>query len=161
MIPDPLHPAVVHFPIALILVGFVGALVSMIWSRGCLPWFVAGILVLGASGAGVAFWTGGEAGEQATGIVGFSHAAAVLLRQHDEWAERTLIVAGVAAVFALAAAATGRWVNLSTGLRLATLLAAAAAAFCVFQTAHRGGQLVYQHGVGMKVPSTVPLERKH
>lgn len=51
LMPDPLHPAVDHFPIVLILLGAVAAIVAAIWRGGHLPRFGAVLLGLGALGA--------------------------------------------------------------------------------------------------------------
>jgi hypothetical protein len=51
LMPDPLRPAVDHFPIVLILLGAVAAIVAAIWRGGHLPRFAAVLLGLGALGA--------------------------------------------------------------------------------------------------------------
>ena len=47
LIPDPLHPAVVHFPIVLILLGTLAAVVAVVWRQWHWP----------ALAAGAASWT--------------------------------------------------------------------------------------------------------
>ena len=44
--------------------------------------------------------------------------------------------------------------------QIAVLLAAGLGLFLLLQTAVRGGQLVYQHGVGVAAPSPVPLQNR-
>lgn len=120
-LPSPLHPALVHFPIVLILFGTMGAAAAIFFHRGPMPRLAAGLLACGAAGAIAATWSG-EAAAQLVGEL--SPAAEQLLDLHEDWAERTRAVA-LGAVAALAASA------------------------CVAQTGHYGGQMVYKHGVGI------------
>ncbi len=145
-LPDPLHPAVVHFPIVFILLGTGVAVAAAIWWKWNLPWIAAGLLLLGAAGTIVAVNTGESEGEMA------GEASAVvdgLLDQHETWAERTQIFAIVAAVVALAAAVAVRWPKVRRLIAPLSAAGALAASWCVFETGHRGGRLVYQHGVGI------------
>ena len=64
-IPNPLHPAVVHFPIVLILFGAAVACAAVVVSRWHLPAIAAVLLGLGAIGAIVATVTGEQEYEMA------------------------------------------------------------------------------------------------
>ena len=156
-LPSPLHPAVVHFPIVLLLLGAVVAVAAAFTRRGRLPLAAALLFGLGAIGTVVAVQTGERDGE----IVGETPAIEALLDQHEEWAERTQIAAVVAALLAAAAFATtqwtvaARWQMVARGLRIATGVGALLAAWCVIQTGHYGGQLVYRHGAGVNLVSAV------
>lgn len=144
--PTPLHPAIVHFPIVLILLGTFVALAAAITARWHLRWIAAALLAGGAIGTLLASTTGEQDGEA---IEHQPHISA-LLDQHEDWAERTQgfsVAAGVIAI--AAAAATVRSPRLARGLALASALVAVAGSFCVFQTGHYGGQLVYRHGAGV------------
>lgn len=146
--PSPLHPALVHFPIVLILLGTLVALPAAFTPRWHLRWIAAALLALGALGALAASATGEEDGEAV------EHQAGVdaLLDQHEDWAERTQGFSVTAGVLALAAAAaTLRWPRVSRGAGIATAVIALGASFCVFQTGHYGGQLVYRHGAGVNL----------
>lgn len=57
-LPDPLHPAVVHFPVALLLLGAAVAVLAVFVRRWHLPLFAAIALSLGALGAVAATVTG-------------------------------------------------------------------------------------------------------
>jgi len=157
-LPSPLHPAVVHFPIVLLLLGTVVAVAAAFTKRGHLPPIAAALLALGAVGTLVAVQTGERDGE----IVGETPAIEALLDEHEEWAERTQIAAAVAALLAAAAFATtqwavaARWLVVARGLRLATGAGALLAAWCVIQTGHYGGQLVYRHGAGVNLTAVSP-----
>ena len=145
-IPSPLHPAVVHFPIALIIVGMVIAVASIFARRCGMQWAAALLLAAGAVGAMVAVATG----EEEAGTVGaISEAAEQVLDEHEEWAEMTRNAAIAAAILAIAAAAASEIRIAGRGLSAAAAVVAIAAAYSVAQTGHYGGRLVYRHGVGV------------
>ena len=153
LIPDPLHPAVVHFPIVLILLGAVAAIVAAIWRGGHLPRFAALLLVLGAFGA----WVAVETGESSGGLLeSGSPQMETLVDAHQTWAKRTFAVAIVAALAAVASALAGRWPRLARGVAVVAAIVAAAAAYAVYETGHRGGALVYRHGAGVEVAVSAP-----
>lgn len=146
--PSPLHPAVVHFPIVLLLLGTLVALPAAVTPRWHLRWIAAALLAIGAIGALIASATGEQDGE----AIEHQPQVSALLDQHEDWAERTQgfsIGAGTLAV--IAAAATLRWPRAARGLGLAGAAIAVTASFCVFQTGHYGGQLVYRHGASVNL----------
>lgn len=145
-IPSPLHPAVVHFPIALIIVGMVIAVASIFARRCGMQWAAALLLAAGAVGAMVAVATG----EEEAGTVGaISEAAESILEEHEEWAEMARNAAIAAAVLAIAAAAASNVRIAGRGLSAAAAVVSIAAAYSVAQAGHYGGGLVYRHGVGV------------
>ncbi len=145
-LPNPLHPAIVHFPIVLILLGTIAAVAAIVLRRWHLPWLAAVLLVAGAAGAFVAARTGGQ---QAEMVGELSDSAELVLDEHEEWGERTRTIALAAAILALVSAALARFPKVARSLAVATALAAGAAAYAVAETGHYGGQLVYKHGVGV------------
>ena len=147
-IPNPLHPAIVHFPIVLILIGTLVAMVAAIFRRWRLPWLATALLVAGAAGAALAVRTGSQQAEMVGEI---SDRAEVILDQHEEWGELTRNIAITAAILALASAALTRFSKVSHGLGIATAIVAGAAAYAVAETGHYGGQLVYKHCVGINI----------
>lgn len=147
-LPNPLHPAIVHFPIVLILFGTVGAVASVFLRRWHLPWLAAGLLALGVIGAFAATWSGETAAE----VVGeLSPAVEELLEQHEDWGERTRTVALVAAFLMILSASIGRFPRVARTVAVVGAIVAIASAFCVIETGHYGGQLVYRHGVGINL----------
>jgi uncharacterized membrane protein len=146
MIPDPLHPAVVHFPIVLLLLGAPLAVVAVFFRCWNLPVLAAVVVSLGAAGAVVATWTGGEAAELAGELSGGGEQ---VLDEHEEWGERARNAGIVAALLAVASAALYRKPAAARAFGAAAALAAIAAAFSVAQAGHYGGQVVYKHGVGI------------
>ncbi len=150
--PSPLHPALVHFPIVLILLGTLVALPAAVTPRWHLRWIAAALLAIGALGALIASATGEQDGE----AIEHQPQVSALLDQHEEWAERTQgFSIGAGFLAAVAAAATLRWPRAARGLGLAGAAIAVIASICVFQTGHYGGQLVYRHGAGVNLAPAV------
>jgi uncharacterized membrane protein len=148
-LPSPLHPALVHFPIVLILLGSVVAVAAAFIRRWHLPVIAAALFVLGALGTVIAVQTGEREGE----LVGETPAIEQILDQHEKWAERTQLAAIIVALLAVAAAVTSRWPRAARTLGGVAAAGALAATWCVAETGHYGGQLVYRHGAGVNLAS--------
>lgn len=148
-IPSPLHPAVVHFPIVLILIGTAIACAAVVLRRWHLPAIAAVCLSLGAVGSVAATVTGG-ADEEMVGELG-QPAENVLEEheEHEEWGETTRNLALVAAVLSIAGALLGRFPIPARVAGAIAAIIAISASFAVAQTGHYGGRLVYRHGAGV------------
>jgi uncharacterized membrane protein len=150
-IPNPLHPAIVHFPIVLIFLGALLSTLSIFTRRGALPQFTAVALVLAACAAQIAINTGGD---QADAVLKRMPEAKPLILVHAEWAEWVRNVTVVAAISAVLALTFYRAAKVRRVLAFITTVIAGAACYCVYQAAAHGGAMVYQHGVGV-LPSKV------
>jgi len=146
-VPDPLHPAVVHFPIVLIFLGTLISVLSVFTRRGALPQFTAAILILAAASAQFAVYTGGD---QADDIIQRMPNARTLILDHAVWGERMRTAAVIAAAVAVVALAFYRLRGFRRILALATTIVGAAACYCAVEAAERGGAMVYHHGVGVQ-----------
>ena len=140
----PFHPAIVHTPIALIIVGalfeLVGrALDSEWWRKAAFAMLIVGVL-----GAVVAVSSGGPAGDHAE-HQGVSEAA---VGAHEEMAMLTLWL-GIAAV--LTRAIAGRMGAARAAVAALALLLHLSTAVTVGIAGYRGGKLVFEHGAGVKV----------
>lgn len=144
--PQPLHPAVVHFPIALLLLGAAVAVLAIFVRRWHLPLFAAVLLSLGAIGAVAATVTGEEEEEKVEHAM---PSVEPLLEEHAEWGERARNAGMVAAFFAVAAAIAAGKPAGGRVLSVLTACAAMVAGYCVAQAGHFGGELVYRHGAGV------------
>jgi uncharacterized membrane protein len=144
-IPEPLHPAVVHFPIALLIVGAGLSLLAVIFRRWALP--TALILVLGAAGAIVAVETGEREEHRLPKTTGEVHEA---FENHEHAGKRARNFSLVAATLAVLSVLVARWRMLTRLLAAATAVAALMTAWHVAQAGHYGGALVYEHGLGVK-----------
>lgn len=144
MLPSPLHPAVVHFPIVLVFLLPVAALAAL-WAihRGSRPlraWLVpTGVAAALALSSWVAVETGEQQEEKAEAAVSES-----LIHSHEEAGERFLLLsAAVLGVTALGlfGGRAGRALRI-TGATAALALVAAG-----YQVGHTGGKVVYGDGV--------------
>jgi uncharacterized membrane protein len=140
MLPDPLHPAVVHFPIVLMAFLPLAAL-GALWAvrRGVAPvraWVVpvamAGALTLSAWAA---LETGQDQEERAEDVVGEQR-----IETHEEAADRILVFSGI--VFALSAGGLLRGLA-GKSARAAATVAALGLLVAGYQVGHSGGTLVY------------------
>jgi uncharacterized membrane protein len=147
-VPDPLHPAVVHFPIVLIFFGTLVSVLAIFTRRGALPQFTAAILILAAAAAQFAVITGGD---EADDVIQRMPDARRLVHDHAEWGERTRTVAVVAAIVAVVALAFYRMRGFRRLFALVTTLIAATACYCAVEAAQHGGAMVYHHGVGVQM----------
>ncbi len=145
-LPDPLHPAVIHFPIVFILAGAVAAVVALFIRGWMVPKYTALLLLLGAAGVFVALNTGEQAEHEAKPLTPAVHE---IVEEHEEWADHTRNAVVTAAVLAVISALMGRGM-IARGLALLAAIAAVTAALCVYQTARHGGELVYENGIGVK-----------
>lgn len=142
-IPTPLHPAIVHLPIALsILLPFfaVGALVAI--RRGARPLKAWGVTTALFAALTLLSWVAVETGEQQTDRVEHVIAEAPI-ETHEEAAEAFLLfslgVLGVAAI----GLTSGK---IGTVARVAGTVGALALVAAGYQVGHTGGKLVYQYG---------------
>ncbi len=148
---DGLHPLVVHFPIALLLVApilvVLGLIFSKHWNGFALAAFA--LMVLGTIGAFVAVSTG-EAG---AGLVERTEAISQVLEQHEDLAETTRTVFAFLTVIFGAIVLTPMILKttlkpvLRVGLNVAFLALYAFGALLLANTAHEGGRLVHEYGV--------------
>lgn len=159
---DGLHPLVVHFPIALLLVApllvILGLLVPKMWKGFAIAALV--LMAVGTAGAFVAVATG-EAGAS---LVERSEAISEVLEQHEDLAETTRTVFAVLTVI-FAAIILGPMLSRNTlkpavnaGLNAAFLLLYAFGALLLVNAAHEGGRLVHEYGVqAMTAPGSSGL----
>jgi uncharacterized membrane protein len=143
MLPDPLHPAVVHLPIALALLIPLFAVATLVAARsGWLPtraWaFVVLLQALLVGSAWIAIETGEDEEERVERVVAERH-----IEAHEERAERLLWGAGGVLLVIAAGLASGRLGALARPLGSALSFGVLALAIDV---GHTGGELVYRHG---------------
>jgi uncharacterized membrane protein len=148
---DAMHPLIVHFPIALLLVAPVLVLLGMLLPKQSRGLFIAALLLmaLGTIATYVAVATGEAAGELAERTPG----VAAVLEGHEELAQTTrLIFTALTVIFGVVLFAPllfkrslGR--KSSLALNLAFLLFYSAGALVLANVAHQGGRLVHEFGV--------------
>jgi uncharacterized membrane protein len=143
VLPDPLHPALVHFPIVLmVLLPLVAAGALLAIRRGAAPsraWLLP--LVTAAALGGTA-WLAVETGEGEEEAVE-EVVPEASLHQHEEFAERFLLLSGALLAITGAGLARGTAGRVARGLTLAGSLALVGLGV---QVGHSGGNLVYRDG---------------
>jgi len=147
-----LHPLVIHFPIALLLVTplFIVAGIVMNPQKGR-PFLVAALalMILGTVGTMVAVLTGEAAAEVAHRSAGVS----AVLERHQELAEITRDIFGLLSVIFAAILFVPRLLKRETTtaaariLPLAFLVFYGAGTVVLVNTAHNGGRLVHEFGI--------------
>lgn len=143
MSPDPLHPAVVHFPIVfVVLLPLVAA--GALWAirRGARPTAAWSFPVLTAGALALSTWLAVETGEREEEKVE-NVVAEASIHGHEEAAERFLAFSGVLLVVTGAGLLRG---VAGDAARLATLAGALGLAALGAQVGHTGGNLVYRDG---------------
>jgi len=143
VLPNPLHPAVVHFPIVLaflVPIFAIGAIVMI--RRGAQARRAWSIPLVGAAALALSAWvaveTGEGQGERVERVVGER-----ALDGHEEMAEMFLtgsVILVLISAAGLAPGAIGKSARVLTAAGAVLLVAGAA------RVGHSGGQLVYQHG---------------
>lgn len=151
LLPNPLHPAVVHFPIVLLLLGAVVAIVAVFWRKNGVPALAAALLVLGALGT----WAAVQSGESDGGLIeNSSPQINGLIDAHETWAKRTLVISILAAFASGGTVLAARWPWAARAVAVVAALLSIAAAYGVYETGHRGGALVYRHAAGVEIATT-------
>ena len=143
MVPSPLHPAVVHFPIVFAVLLPVAALLALLFIRkGAAPlraWAFPLAIAAGMTGsAWVALQTGEAEEEKVEAYV--SEAA---IHEHEEAAERFLLIGGVVTLVAGAGLLSG---VLGSAARIVATAGTVVVLLAGVQVGRAGGELVYEHG---------------
>ncbi len=139
-----LHPMIVHFPIALLIIAFLADAVGLIFKRDFFSKVGLLLLVLGTAGIIAAYFSGSHAAE------GLSEAGPLkmAIETHEE--------AAVLAVWVIVATALLR-IGLVVGkkytgaLRWVPLVLFLAGVLAVARTGYYGGDLVFKHAAGVQL----------
>lgn len=146
-LPATLHPLLVHFPIGLIVTAALIDLAALGADPRSTPRRAATGLYLAGAATLIAAYCTGRSDAALVRIPGPAH---VVVDEHWTWALRTTVYMGLLGPgrlgLELAGLLTGRarWIPVVAAGLVGVLL--------LFQTAERGGRLVYEHGVGVAAP---------
>ena len=146
------HPQVVHFVIALLIMGVAFRIVAM---TGRLKWTgpaATTLLVLG----GIAAYIAAKSGTAAHGPVERIPGAREAVEEHEEWGERTRNVFVGVAVLELAALALSG--GAARTVRAVSALAGLAGLWVLYEAADHGGELVYAYAGGVGIRSGDPAD---
>ncbi|NCT17901.1 MAG: hypothetical protein COS19_02860 [Flavobacteriaceae bacterium CG02_land_8_20_14_3_00_34_13] len=138
-----LHAMLIHFPIALLLVGFLSEIIALLSKNKFYKDVAFYLLLLGALGAIVAYISGSYAGEgMEEGML------EIPMELHEEAALITLWLSIITALYSVGIyyfkyqRNWTKWI----GLLLFTVLVVSVA-----RTGYLGGQLVFKHGAGIEL----------
>lgn len=144
---------VVHFTIALTIVGVALRLLSMLGRPAFLSPAAATLLILAAISSVVAV----KSGTDAHGPVERAPGARPVVMEHEEWGERTrnaLIVIGALELLGLALRNSPK----SRAVQALAAVAGLGAVFAVYQAGDQGGTLVYNYAGGVGIRSGDPKD---
>ena len=140
-----LHPAIVHFPIALLFAAGLIDFLGLVFPRHR-HWHTTAVtlFVLGALGAGAAYFTG----DRAADALVIPKAAEPTLTEHADLALWTLWFFGIYAVLRLLALRFIR--EPKPAISGLLFVAGLGGLILVFETGEHGAQMVFKHGVGVQ-----------
>ncbi len=157
---DGMHPLVVHFPVALLMVAPLFVVVGLVFFKQRIPYLISAwiLMLLGTIGAFVAVSTG-EAGAQ---LVDRTPEISKALEHHEELAEAVriffLILTSAYTFLLFAPLATRKQFGRPTVLTIGVvfLLVYLAGMIVLANTAHAGGLLVHEYGVKAMISQAGP-----
>jgi uncharacterized membrane protein len=138
-----LHALVIHFPIALLMAGFLSELIALFSKNVFFKNASFYLLLLGALGAIVAFISGSYAGDGMTD--------GILQEPIEIHEEAALVTLWLAIITALVRAGMLYFNYQKTWAQWASFLLFALLVGYVARTGYLGGQLVFKHGAGIEL----------
>lgn len=155
MLPSPLHPAVVHFPIVLmVFLPLVAA--GALWAirRAASPRRIWAAPVVLAAPLAVSAWVAVQTGESQERQIE-SRVAEPAMEAHEEAGERFLILSGIVLAISALGLVGG---TVGRAARATTTAAAFGLLVAGYAVGHSGGQLVYGQG-GLAAVAGSPATR--
>ncbi len=153
----PYHPIIVHFAIALLVVGTLLRLLTLVpplrLRLAPLSPVATGLLGAGALAVIAAATTGHQAEDAVRGLPGIGE----LLHEHEEWGERARNVYVLVALVDLSALLLARFGRAHLAHLAAGALALAGLG-CLVAAGDHGGELVYSYAAGVGVRSGDPAD---
>ena len=139
-----LHPMIVHFPIALLIVGFLAEVVGLVLKKEFFTKAAFYLLILGTLGVVAAFISGDIAGDGVSETGQLKNA----LETHEHAAQLTLWLMIGAAVVRIALV----WLKkFDRALKHAAFVLFLVGVLSVARTGYYGGELVYKHAAGVQL----------
>ena len=139
-----LHPMVIHFPIALLIVGFLFELIYLITRNEFYSKAGFYLLVLGALGTFAAFLTGNLAEER----IVETEALERVLETHEDAGKITLFLVILTFIYRTVVFFLNQYKGILQWIGLALY---ALSILSVVRTAYYGGELVYTYGAGVQI----------
>ncbi len=139
-----LHPMIVHFPIALLIVGLFSDLTGVITKKNFFSNSGFYLLILGYIGLIAAFLSGNLAGEGVAETGTLKQA----LEMHEAAAELSVWIMSAAAAIRIAVVLMKKYSGVYKWIAVTLFLIGAAS---VARTGYYGGELVYKHAAGVTI----------
>ena len=155
-----LHPQVVHFVIALLFVGVIARVVSLLplGPRLAFAGPMAALLILLGGGASLlAARSGTDAHEKAESVPGVRAA----VQSHERWGNRTRNIFVAIAAIELVALAVSKRQGVAKGLRVVSAVAGLGGLYAVTMAGDLGGDLVYDYAGGVGLRSGDSADVRH
>ena len=138
-----IHPMIVHFPIALLIVGFLADAVGVILKKEFFSKAGFYLLILGTLGVVAAYISGNIAGDGITEAGSLKQA----LETHEDAATLTLWLMVGTALIRIALQFTKKYVG---AFRWVALLLFLVGVLSIARTGYYGGELVFKHAAGVQ-----------
>jgi uncharacterized membrane protein len=154
------HPQIVHFVIALLWVGVLARVLSLLPLGGRLSFMgpmAVLLILLGTCASLLAVHSGLNAHGPVERVPGARDAVV----EHEQWGERTRNVFIVVALLELAALALASRRRVATGVRFVSAAAGLAGLVVLYQASEHGGTLVYDYAGGVGIRSGNPADVRH
>lgn len=138
-----LHPMIVHFPIALLLVAFLSDLTGILFKRDFFTKAGLLMMLLGTAGVVAAYFSGDFASEGLTEAGPLKMA----IERHEAAAELTLWLMVATVIVRLTLVALRKYAG---ALRWIPLVLFLVSVLSVVRTGYYGGELVFKHAAGVQ-----------
>ena len=138
-----LHPMIVHFPIALLIIGFLSDIAGLIFKKSFFTQAGFYLLILGALGVTAAWFSGQNAG------AGISEEGLLkqALETHEGAARLTIWLVMAAAIARVVVVLFKKYTGM---LKAGVLLLYFLGVVAIARTGYYGGELVYKHAAGVQ-----------
>jgi uncharacterized membrane protein len=151
-----LHPEIVHFAIALLIVGVLFRAISLLGRPAFVGPAATTLLALGTIAAIAAAFSGDAAHAPVEQMPGLRQ----IVGEHEEWGEWTRNIFLVVLVIEVVLLAMPRWPK-RRYVQMGSLAVGLVGLFCLFEAGEHGGQIVYAYagGIGTRGGSVDDVRR--
>ncbi len=139
-----IHPMVVHFPIALLMIGFLSEVTGAILKKEFFSTAAFYLIILGTIGVVAAYFSGGFAGEGITETGTLKQA----LETHESAALLTVWLVVATALVRVALVVLKKFQGSLQWIAIVLFLVSV---LSIARTGHYGGQLVFKHAAGVRL----------
>ncbi len=139
-----LHPMIVHFPIALLIVGFLFDLTGAIFNKNFFSKIGFYLLILGTVGVLAAYISGNVAGDGVSEVGALKQA----LENHEEAAQLSLWLMVLASIVRITFVLLKKY---SGVFKWAAIVLFLIGILSIARTGYYGGELVFKHAAGVQL----------